>query len=197
MWQLKIFIYHLDFFSYLSSNSWKWNCFWNWWCELGGSIRNSSLIFPYYLRCLQFFFKFNVIKKNQIKYGLIGWYLICEQYKRIWLGLPWWSGGKTACFHCRVRPLLPGWGSKIVRASWPKNKKGKENILNWIKMKIQHVNLKKKRSDWNSQEDMVWLWKQEWPNQMATSCRSGVVQRDPCPCCDLQDGWLTPPHYGA
>ena len=28
-------------------------------------------------------FLFHVIKKNKIKYRIIGWYLICEQYKTI------------------------------------------------------------------------------------------------------------------
>ena len=47
-------------------------------------------------------------------------------------GLPWWSSGKTLCFHARDLGLIPCWGIKIPHTAWrgQKVKKKKKKLLN-------------------------------------------------------------------
>ena len=46
---------------------------------------------------------------------------------------------KTPHFPCKGHGSIPGWGTNILHALWPKRKK--ENFFNRIQMEIQHEDL--------------------------------------------------------
>ena len=77
-------------------------------------------------------------------YGNLGyrqhWARVGRGVRRGVMGLPWRSSGQDSMLSLQgvqVQPLVGGLGSCVL---WDQKKK---KVLNWIKMKIQHINFKK------------------------------------------------------